>query len=58
MKIIGNPVLLRAGVVFICAAFAFLMGLIFIRLLRKSITEDAEISSDAQPSLETLPLHL
>ena len=58
MKILANPVFLRAGVVFCCAAFSFLLGLIFIRLLRKNITEEAEISSEASPSLETLPMHL
>ncbi len=58
MKVLANPVILRAAVVFFCAAFSFLLGLIFIRLLRKSITEDAEISSEASPSLETLPMHL
>jgi nitrogen fixation/metabolism regulation signal transduction histidine kinase len=59
VKLLANPVLLRAAVVLICASFAFLMGLIFLRLLRKSITDEAEISSEASPSsLETLPLHL
>jgi nitrogen fixation/metabolism regulation signal transduction histidine kinase len=58
VKILANPVFLRAGVVFCCAAFSFLLGLIFIRLLRKNITEEAEISSEASPSLETLPMHL
>lgn len=58
MKILTNPIFLRAGVVFCCAAFSFLLGLIFIRLLRKNITEEAEVSSEASPSLETLPMHL
>lgn len=58
MRLLGNPVLLRAGVVFFCSAFAFLMGLLFMRLLRKSITEEAEISSEAPPALENMPLHL
>jgi PAS domain-containing protein len=59
MRLLANPVLLRAAVVFCFAAFSFLMGLIFIRLLRKSITSDAEISSEAAPtSLEALPVHL
>ncbi|HUC30288.1 MAG TPA: hypothetical protein VMR80_11910 [Candidatus Acidoferrum sp.] len=58
MRLLGNPVLLRAAVVFCCAALAFLLGMIFMRLLRKSITEEAELSSDAHPSLEVLPLHL
>jgi PAS domain-containing protein len=58
VRILTNPVLLRAAVVFFCATFAFLLGLVFIRGLRKSITEEGEISSDAAPSLDTLPLHL
>jgi nitrogen fixation/metabolism regulation signal transduction histidine kinase len=58
VKILANPILLRAAVVLFCSTFAFVFGLIMIRLLRKSITEDAEISSDAKPSLETLPLHV
>lgn len=58
MKIITNPVLLHAAVVFVCAAFAFLLGIIFIRLLRKSISEEADFSKGATPSLETLPLHV
>lgn len=57
MKILANPVLLRAAVVLFCSLFAFLMGLIFIRLLRKSITEDAEIT-EPSVSMETLPLHV
>ena len=58
MKIIANPMFVRAGVVFCLAAFSFLLGLIFIRLLRKNITEEADISSEPSPSLETLPMHL
>ena len=40
MKIVANPVLLRALMVLACATFAFLVGLLFIRSLRKSITEE------------------
>lgn len=58
MRILTNPVLLRAAVVFFCATFAFLLGLLFIRGLRKSITEEGDIAGDASPSLDTLPLHL
>jgi nitrogen fixation/metabolism regulation signal transduction histidine kinase len=58
VRILTNPVLLRAAVVFFCATFAFLLGLIFIRGLRKSITEEGDISSGASTSLDTLPLHL
>jgi PAS domain-containing protein len=58
VRILTNPVLLRAAVVFFCATFAFLLGLVFIRGLRKSITEEGDISSGASTSLDTLPLHL
>jgi nitrogen fixation/metabolism regulation signal transduction histidine kinase len=58
VKILANPIILRAAVVLFCSTFAFVFGLIMIRLLRKSITEDSEISSEAAPSLETLPLHV
>ena len=58
MKILANPIILRAAVVLFCSTFAFLFALIMMRLLRKSITEEAEISSEGTPTLETLPLHV
>jgi nitrogen fixation/metabolism regulation signal transduction histidine kinase len=58
VKILANPVLLRAAMVLVCAACAFLVGLLFIRLLRKNIAEEGDFSAHASPSLETLPLHL
>jgi len=58
VRILGNPVLLRAAVVFFCATFAFMLGMLFMRLLRKTISDEAELSVDMAPSLETLPLHV
>ncbi len=59
MKVLANPIFIRAGVVFFCSAFAFLIGLIVMRKLRQSITEESEMSADASPSsLETLPMHV
>jgi nitrogen fixation/metabolism regulation signal transduction histidine kinase len=58
VRVLANPIILRAAVVLFCSAFAFLFALIMMRLLRKSITEDAEISSEGSPTLETLPLHV
>ncbi len=55
---LANPVLLRAMLVLVCAGSAFLAGLLFIRLLRKNIAEEGNISGNTSPSLETLPLHL
>ncbi len=58
MKILANPMILRAVIVFVCATFAFLVGLLLMRALRKSIAEEGDFSADPAPSLETLPLHL
>jgi len=58
VRALANPVVLRAAVVLFCASFAFLLGLIFIRLLRKSIAEEADISSDSAPPSEALPLYV
>ena len=58
MRVLANPVLVRATVVLVAATVAFLLSLVCLRMLRKSITEDAEMSSEPSPSLETLPLHL
>jgi len=54
----ANPVVLRAAVVLFCAGFAFLLGLICIRLLRKSISDEADISSDSAPPSDALPMHV
>ena len=58
MRILTNPVLLHAAVVLFLAGFAFMIVVVFMRLLRKNIEEEAEISSEGAPSLETLPLHI
>ena len=58
MRVMANPVLLRAAIVFFCSAFAFLLALLLMRALKKNITEEREFSATASPTLETLPLHL
>jgi PAS domain-containing protein len=58
VKVLTNPILLRATVVLFCGTFAFLLGLIFMRMLRKSIAEEGDFSASAAPSLETMPLHV
>lgn len=58
MRLLTNPILLRAIAVLFCAGIAFLVGLFFVRALRKNIDDEADLS-DAQPgSLDTLPLNL
>jgi PAS domain-containing protein len=58
VKLLSNPIVLRATVVFFFSSLAFILGLIFIRWLRNSIHEEADLATGASPSLETLPLHL
>lgn len=58
MRILTNPVLLRAAVVGMCSAFFFMLGLLFVRSLRKRISEEAEEMESAGASMETLPLNL
>lgn len=58
MRIIGNPVVLRALVTLVCAAFAFVVGLLCIRLVRKTITEEGEVTGESSRSLDTLPMHV
>jgi nitrogen fixation/metabolism regulation signal transduction histidine kinase len=57
VKFLANPVFLHGAAVLICASCAFLLGMMFMRLLRKSIQEETDISSDS-PTFETLPLHV
>jgi nitrogen fixation/metabolism regulation signal transduction histidine kinase len=40
------------------AAFAFMLGLFFVRRLRKSIAKEYDFSDAPTPSLDSLPLHL
>ena len=58
MRMLANPVLLRAILVLVCAMSAFLLGLFFIRAVRKNIAEESDLSGGGPVSLETLPLHL
>jgi PAS domain S-box-containing protein len=58
VKILANPVLLHAAVVLFLSGFAFMIVVVFMRLLRRNIEEESEISSVGTPSLDTLPLHL
>ncbi len=58
LKILANPVVLRAAIVLFCAGFAFLLGIFVVRRLRKSIAKEYDLSEGAAHSLESLPLHL
>jgi PAS domain-containing protein len=57
VRLVANPVALRALIVLIVSAFSFLMGLIAIRSMRRNIAEEMDLTQDA-PSLDALPMHL
>ena len=58
MRLLMNPVLIRALTVFVCSAFFFMLGIFFIRALRKNITEEGEIEKNPKSSDEPRQLDL
>lgn len=56
MKALANPVFFRMAVVLVAAAFAFVVGLLLMRHLRRSIVEEASLVEDAS-SPDRFPLH-
>ena len=58
MRLVTNPVLIRALTVFVCSAFFFLLGIFFIRALRKNITEEGEVDKTPTGSDEPRPIDL
>ena len=56
MKILGNPIVLRMGFGLLAAIFAFVMGMMMMRRMRRSLIEEASL--DQGPSTpERFPLH-
>jgi PAS domain S-box-containing protein len=58
VRLLANPLMLRAAIVFFCAGIAFVIAIIVMRALRKSIAAEADLDSGSAPTLENLPLHL
>jgi PAS domain-containing protein len=58
VRIAANPVLLRAALVLFAGAAAFLMGVIFVRLMRKKISEETDFSPESSGSSNALPMHV
>lgn len=57
VNVLTNPIFLRAGLVLLAAGFAFVMGVVMLRRMRRSLTDvDAEIGQ-TPTSLDQLPLH-
>jgi PAS domain S-box-containing protein len=57
VKALTNPIVLRMALAAFAAGFAFLMGLVMIRRMRRSLTEDASPAGEVHPSSESFPLH-
>lgn len=58
MRLLMNPALIRALTVFVCSAFFFMLGIFFIRALRKNITEEGEVGKNPTSSDEPRQLDL
>ena len=56
MRLLTNPIVLRMVVVFVAAGFAFVVGLLLMRRMRRSITEEVSFS-DTPSASESFPLH-
>ena len=56
MKLLTNPVLVRMVLVLAAAVFAFLMGWVMVRRMRRSLVDDSEIAP-AGPATESLLPH-
>jgi PAS domain-containing protein len=58
LKLLANPLLLRAALVLFAAGGAFVVAIWAIRALRRNIAEEADLDSGPAPKLDALPLHL
>jgi PAS domain-containing protein len=58
VRLLTNPLLLRAVLVLFAAGGAFVFAIWLMRSLRRNIAAEAEIDSDVAAKLDTLPLHL
>lgn len=58
VKLLANPVPLRALLVLFAAGFAFTFVIWLMRRLRSDIAAEADLDSVAPPTLEALPVHL
>ena len=57
MRLATNPIVLRMVLVFVAAGFAFMVGLVLMRRMRRSISQ--EVSFSGTPSVsESFPLHM
>ncbi len=58
VKLLANPMVLRAVLVLFAAGSGFIFAIWLMRSLRKKIAAEADLDSGDAPKLEALPLHL
>jgi nitrogen fixation/metabolism regulation signal transduction histidine kinase len=56
VKVLSNPIVVRMAVVLLISAFGFWVGVLLLRRLRRSLTEES-FSIDAAPEPEQFPMH-
>lgn len=56
MKLATNPIVLRMVLVLVAAGFAFLLGLVLMRRMRRSLSVESSVP-DAPSAPESFPLH-
>jgi nitrogen fixation/metabolism regulation signal transduction histidine kinase len=56
VKLLTNPIVLRMAVVLFAAVFAFAMGMVMMRRMRRTFTEEASFA-DNPSSPQSFPLH-
>jgi PAS domain-containing protein len=57
VKLLANPLFLKMALGFIVASFAFVMGVLFIRHLRTSLTQDEMVEDKSPASAQSFPFH-
>ncbi|MGH9504100.1 MAG: PAS domain-containing protein [Terriglobales bacterium] len=56
MRLATNPIVLRMALLFVAAGFAFIMGLLLMRRMRRSLSEEVSLPGTSSAS-ESFPLH-
>ena len=58
MKLLTNPIVLRMALVFVAGSFAFVVGLLLMKRMRRSISDEGSFSdASASSASESFPLH-
>jgi len=58
VKLLTNPIVLRMALVFVAGSFAFVVGLLLMKRMRRSISDEASFSDASTSSVsESFPLH-